>query len=687
MKYLIIVLLFLSCTNQGSRKTARSSTLSSTSFSVTGFHIRHFVDPETGNYSEKLTIPKNYDGRIFLAVDELENFQDRRLFVRLRFGHFRDQEKIIKTTVAEAPSLIPGQMQKVLAFNLSKRDFVNVSLDYDLFDYNQYNSSLKNVTDKNRDTGLYCRGLRGSDDPTGNCSAGDSQCLYSYAKIEDQGLFLSSSQSSSSPSLVQQMLNPEYGENYWEDLSVDPSTFGPNLTALNSGRRDFYLKRCLSDSDIQAYPENNLPFGGLNFSSFTFKGPYRFLNESSWEIKGTSNIYHPSKGIFRFRGFSQVGTSNVSFGYESFMFPLYSKRILSSGVEYIGHKTLNPLSDPDVLSSLDSDGKTFWMSGCNTRIDKDSSNHHIGSCNVSSVIEVFYYDEGKEVLLASSGWGESSKKVKLQLVRNGSLSDRYGSSGQSCSSDLNCGESSCCFNGSCWSRELVTQCSGGRPFGGKTPGERCDSDFDCASLCCKKEGSGSSSVCGGAESGNNFQCKKKTGESCISSQSCGRSIVKQKIAVWRPYGANRADGCDFKTYATLVYNDCSTGSYTCEDVAPLSAVSLGSFSLGANNDLDQIFQSEDFREDLRLALCEGDSCLGLDSDQVQRGNLLRQYRISGGADVRTELKAKLPICPQELIDVGEDESELNCNDVGAIARPHPSIWFEVPDQDQTCSRP
>jgi hypothetical protein len=176
--------------------------------------IRHLIEPNLssdltyqtgtgqasgGSYVRKLTLPKNFAGRLYVAGINIGSLNSTIVKVRFKFGVGREVVTI-PATVAQAPGITPQTEISVLVMDLRSEPFRNIRLPYDLYDYNDYTfkpdgsfeTGSKEYTQDNRDTGLYCRGLRLEDDPTfqgvGACDAADEKCLYAYAKVLDQGL-------------------------------------------------------------------------------------------------------------------------------------------------------------------------------------------------------------------------------------------------------------------------------------------------------------------------------------------------------------------------------------------------------------------------------------------------------------------------------------------------------------------
>ena len=276
--------------------------------------IRHLIEPNLstdpnytsgtgygggGSYLRKLTLPKNFQGRLYLAGINIGTLSDRLVKVRFKFGVGRDAITI-PAVVSSAPGITPQTNINVLVMDMRSEPFRNVRLTYDLFDYNEYSSTQTPVQD-NRDTGLYCRGLRVEDDPTfvgvGQCDGlqPDEECLYAYAKVMDQGLVKAVVNGSSTvlvpsvPTLPQ--VKSVTGNAYYQDSmaqhlkktladnTLGPFKFSEAAVPLNSTDAiplDF-LNPISSTIDWLARP--------INSSNYYYRGPYRLVNRAEWHFK------------------------------------------------------------------------------------------------------------------------------------------------------------------------------------------------------------------------------------------------------------------------------------------------------------------------------------------------------------------------------------------------------------------
>src|SRR5690606_30852708 len=124
--------------------------------------LRHIIDPETGNYRTKVTIPKNFGGYLFLSGLNVTSLSNRLIKVRFKFG--RELEPItVPAVVTRGEGITPATDIEVLALNMSSKPFENIRLIYDLYDYNDYYDGGSESLEPTQDPlngGLYCRGLK-----------------------------------------------------------------------------------------------------------------------------------------------------------------------------------------------------------------------------------------------------------------------------------------------------------------------------------------------------------------------------------------------------------------------------------------------------------------------------------------------------------------------------------------------
>ena len=556
--------------------------------------IRHLIEPNLssdpnyssgtgygggGSYVRKLTLPKNFQGKMYLAGINIASLSDRLVKVRFKFGVGRDSITI-PAVVSRAPGITPQTDIHVLVMDMRSEPFRNVRLTYDLFDYNEYDASQTPVQD-NRDTGLYCRGLRVEDDPTfvgvGQCDGlqPDEECLYAYAKVLDQGLVKETVSGSSTVLVPITPTHPQVksvtGSSYYQD----------NMTAN--------LKKPLSDSYMGpfkmselAVPANstdsiNLDFllsstpftldwaaKVINSATYHYRGPYRLVNKAEWHFKfsdpvGTKRLFKNSRP---YTGPAVAIPENNTVYYGSYLFPLATQMDLSAGVS---HLSSNTWTDVRSETTLAVPGKSLWMDGANARaISKNSDLEHIGSCNVSASIEIIARDDNNnEYVIALSD------EVKLQLVRpiqhyTDLGTDVLYSNFKTCSSNATCGGNECCFNNRCWDQTLVSQCYDNSSTQGNKPvGDSCLTDMDCSSLCCNR----TSGLCAPHNSllSPAVLCSKPIGDFCIAKEWCQKTpVVKCLVVKGPPDPATGGATCYQQCYTTLEHGDCKSG--TC--VAP-----------------------------------------------------------------------------------------------------------------------
>lgn len=552
-------------TNVGSPPPGFGS--STTTSTVTGVELRHLVDPQDGGYSTKVTIPKNFSGYLYLSGLNVSNLSDKFISVRFRFGQAMEPITI-PAVIARGPGIIPQTDIEVLILDLKDKPFERLRLLYDLYDYNNYgiNFANKNPVSSNRDRNLYCRGVDLNYDPTfvgtssnPTCSGTDSVCKYTYAKVMDKGLIQNSN----------------------SNIPLIPSNIQVALGATGVYTSDTAtqkLSKCLPNdgsmpTDIAGTITFNTAFA-FNSLTYTYKGPYRALNQSLWQISGsaiTAQSNTQSIGLFE----ATIGNNgNADNGIRSLMFPLYGKLPLRKSLEYRGAATPNGVKS--VLSGLSVDGTSDWMDGCNIRAANYDSftNEGIGSCNVTSTIQLVYTDSsGKEVVIED----ENSAKVKLQIVRPSTINaigqDVLYTALRTCSNSNSCGGDECCYNQRCWGRNLVSQCLEDSHNEGNFPvGETCTSDYQCSSLCCQA----TTGRCGVHDSTLNpaVLCQKSAGESCVAKEWCRKEPVVDCYVVSTGPNLQGKPTCALKCYNILRHGDCRNGtcippgSGTIEDFNP-----------------------------------------------------------------------------------------------------------------------
>lgn len=511
--------------------------------------IRHLIEPKIdddsdgGTYLKKLTIPKNYNGLLYVAGLNISSLVDDAVTVRFRFG-VENSPVDIDATVSTAPGLTPQTNVQVLVLDMSSKQFQNVRLLYDLYDYNTYDfngdgsDQYNEPVQKNRDKNLFCRGLSLADDPTfqGNVSSGCNQagavCKYAFAKVVDQGLVRN-------------------------DAGVlTPIT--PTEGNIQSGTAGYYqdtdaikLSRCLPNkNNLTIKYDDSLSFSvGLlsaviNGLTYEYKGPYRRVNDSLWQISLAAEV--GQYGLF-----GEIDGGNY---YESKLFPLAVKKSLPKDVEYLG------AAKPDDFKNLTfqaANGESQWMDGCNERATtRDFLGEHVGSCNVTSKIEIIRKrDNGTEDII-------STHEVKLQLVKdeviNSSGDNVILSSFQSCSSSSQCGSDSCCIGNRCWDKSVVSQCVEDQPaYGLLNTGSSCSSDYECASLCC----SPNSGTCAVHDTTQNppTYCSKGVGQRCIAKEWCAKVPVTQCHIIKTGFDNQGGNTCALRCYTFEQFGDCENG--------------------------------------------------------------------------------------------------------------------------------
>lgn len=505
---------------------------------TSGVELRHLVDPLDGTYSRKVTIPKNFNGYLYLSGLNVTSMADKLVNVRFNFGQAMEPITI-PATISRGPGIIPQTDIEVLILDMADKPFEKIRLLYDLYDYNNYGTNFSNMNpvSKNRDRNLFCRGVDLQYDPTfiattsiATCSGNKSVCKYTYAKVSDQGLLDGSS------------------------VPVVPSN-----TQVALGSTGVYSADTNAQKLSKCMPEDGtVPF---TIAGYTYAGPYRFLNTSLWQISSlamTATDNSLPVGLFE--------TSSAGIYLKSLLFPRYGRLPLRKNVEHIGRATsaATPVNGAKSLQSvLSSDGTTGWMDGCNIRVanyDRDT-NEGIGSCNVTSTVQVVYTNpaNGKEEVLAES------KDVKLQLVRDSALNsigqDVLYTAMRTCTNSNMCGGNECCYNSRCWSKDLVSQCVEDSNNEGNRPvGDVCTSDYQCTSLCCNA----STGRCAVHDNHQNppVYCSKSAGETCVAREWCRKEPVVNCYNVSTGTNAQGVATCALRCYNSLQFGDCKQGKCT-----------------------------------------------------------------------------------------------------------------------------
>ena len=514
--------------------------------------LSHLVDPYSGTYKKKVTIPKNYKGYLYIAGLNLSALSGKLVKVRLNFG-VDNQSVVMGATLARAPGITPKTDIQVLVLDLTKRPFQDMRLPYDLFDYNEYNSdtSLEPVTDP-LDGGLYCRGVKLADDPTfipqtdsDTCKDVDDKCLYTYAKILDSNFYNASSLTT---------------------MPVRPAVWA-NGTTLDSSQVN---GMCFADYSLANFISL---FSSYTPAGYTYEGPYRPSNKDNWLIKDNAVFAKQTvDGIDNYYGLFETGSfSDKTSWYRSLMFPRAGKLDLNSNVNYYGSSARFGVRGPQVMGTT---GSSMYVDGCNLRVlNYDSaSNEGMGSCNVTGNIEIFYMSGTTEVSIAKSN------SLKLQLSR-ASISNSEGkevlsSSFKSCESSTTCGSNECCYNNRCWSKDLVSQCVDDvSQTGNREIGTSCTSDYQCASLCCNS----STGACAPHTPNGSTPvlCSKSAGQSCVSTEFCAKEYVPVCKLYKNGYNADGTVKCTVRCPTVATYGTCINGGC----IAPKGQTDTSGFNL------------------------------------------------------------------------------------------------------------
>lgn len=568
--------------------------------------IRHLIEPNLstdpsystgtglssgGSYVRKLTLPKNYAGRLYVAGINIGTLASRITKVRFKFGVNREPVTV-PATVAYAPGITPATNISVLVIDLRSQPFRSIRLPYDLFDYNDYTTDpvtgllTEDPTQDNRNTGLYCRGLRVEDDPTfqgvGACDGVQSgtgqpneECLYAYAKVLDQGLIQQSGS-------VKLPLSPSFPQvksvtgNYYYQDSMSQKLLKPlpELIPLSGTNMAGTLR--FSDAATPVGSSNSVPLSFNIYDPMTilgqtyyYRGPYRLVNSADWQFRfsnldgkkrlfkeGSWVYYDPSIGG-PLPDDNQSSPLQYKLYYSSYMFPLATKLDIGANLAHLASDEREGVRTEQSLAVA---GKTLWMDGANARAQSRNNDlEHVGSCNVSATIEIIAKDDNNVDYLVST-----ANDVKLQLVRPTQYATDSGNevlytNYKRCTSNETCGGSECCFNNRCWDQSLVSQCMDTNSNqGNRIIGESCVSDLECSSLCCNR----TSGQCAPHNTIANpaVLCSKPIGDFCIAKEWCAKStVVKCYVVKTGTDGAGNTT-CRQQCYNTQEYGDCKAGT-------------------------------------------------------------------------------------------------------------------------------
>ena len=541
--------------------------------------LRHVIDPFTGSYQTKVTIPKNFTGTLYLAGLNISSLNERLVHVRFRFG-IGMESIILPATIARGSGITPQTDVEVVVLHMLDQPFKNLRIPYQLFDYNDYDENDDGVEEGDPtidplDGGLYCRGVRLSYDPTfvattayPYCNYDGAVCKYAYASIADSGLYYESVSGSGTFDVAKIPSQPQ--------IDLYGGGYGQPGTAFQSEA----LKRCLPDNnDLSNFsgvfadyavdgggnPIATLSWGDVFYvgsTRYSYKGPFYPKNQSDWDISGNA-LFSSASGAGLFQERFEVGTTNPAKGYKSFLFPRAGTMSLSKDIQYFGSPDGSNLPfDSRVLMSLDSNGTSNYMDGCNMRVTSihPYTGEGLGSCNVTGIVDLVELDpitsDIKEII-------SSSIKVKIQLIRENE-SSYIGSDEvlytalKTCENSRSCGSEECCFNNRCWSKELVSQCPEDAGVEGNLGvGAACTSDFQCSSLCCNQ----SLGVCAVHINSDTetVLCSKSPGQQCVAKEYCRQEYVSV-CKIYKTYvDTQGVQHCARQCYPTAMFGDCVNG--------------------------------------------------------------------------------------------------------------------------------
>lgn len=546
--------------------------------------IRHLIEPKVddsdvgGEYTRKLTIPKNYDGLLYVAGINVSTLTEKNVKVRFKFG--MDSSPItIPATIDTAPGLTPQTGVEVLVMDLRSQPFSRVRLLYDLFDYNEYDFGasdpdpgvLTEPVSFNRNDKLFCRGLKLENDPTftgqiaNGCSQTTDVCKFSYVKVVDKGLvqddWLSPILPTSQNIATRTILASDSNEtNLTRCLPDNPSS---NSHTIGTTTFPFSSQYNSADGEWEIVPGSieGLYDGSTLLGDFYYQGPYQATNLSYWQVKDGALLgeYGVFKRFLTLNVDSVIDVWELQYGAQSLLFPLQIKREnLPANVQYMGSEI--PGGEKEV-KTMDSNGESLWMDGCNERVStaqSDYNGEHVGACNVTATVEIIAIDDdGTERII------DATDEVKLQLVKPATLDTNgdnvLSSSFRSCDSSSQCGSDSCCINKRCWSKSIVSQCVEDLPtYGNGVPGTSCQSDTECSSLCCNQ----TTGQCAVHDTLSDPQvlCSKPSGQACIAKEWCMKHPVTRCFIVNTGTDAQGQKTCALRCYTYEEFGDCKSSA-------------------------------------------------------------------------------------------------------------------------------
>ena len=521
--------------------------------------LRHIVDPYDGNYKAKVTIPKNFSGVLLIAGLSIAQLRKgESIFVRFKFG--RNLTSFVSPAWV-GPAAIPGLTSTttidVLHVNLSQAPFSGLRLtNYHLYDYNQYAQEEEPVIDPFDDQ-LYCRALSLDHDPTfaqsfatSQCTERGERCLYAYAQVFDQGLYVEGN-----PPLPSELQFALGATGVYQDESPLARS-----------------KKCLADNGDDthtfgmtlAIPPGNTP-GPVMFTTtegvdYRYHGPYEARSMNSWQITSDAVVGADGEGKFwgLFEQLAHVGDGQS--GFYSLKFPRAGRLSVRAGIQYIGQDTTPTVTSHPTRGFAQGSqdlGQSQLMDGCNLRVAYfDSlSQEGIDACDVTALIELVKWDSETRQYLVLEGISET--RLKVQLLRSSEkapldASKLVSSKFRTCNSNSGCGGEECCYNNRCWSRDIVTQCLADDPSAQLDIGESCRNDMECQSLCC----SGVTGTCQGHDGESNL-CSKSLGATCIADEFCGK-VQRTQVRIIKT-GINPSTGqmtCERRPFNMAVFANC-----------------------------------------------------------------------------------------------------------------------------------
>ena len=491
--------------------------------------LNGIVDPTDGSYKTKISLPKNFDGRLYFSGLNLFTLKDKIIYVRFRFGT-ELSSVTMQGLVAKGSGITPDTQVDNLILDFNQQDFRTIRVHYDLYDYKDYSES-NSVVGNSKDQNLYCRGLKTEDDPTfvptlakPKCNYAQARCLYSYASVIDSGLYDSSNLTTLRKYPLYDVEKNGYDQNSLEVVKNRCLPDSADLVDLQTALGP--LGKVLVNNSLSSVIR-------LDGKDYSWRGPFRTSALGQWQISGSAVF--GKYGIFQK---SIDSSTNPELGFQANLYPRAQTLTLQNQIEYIGSALPFARKERKIMQMS---GESLHMDGCSIRVISPSVN----KCNVTADIEVFYLDGNeKEISVVKN------KTLKIQLLEE----QNVFTTNRSCQIDGNCGTGECCFNNQCFEKSLVggSCLSDLNNEGNRLMGDSCQSDLECSSLCCNSQ-----KICAphSYTQDQKVLCSKSAGESCIAREFCQEyqivTCYKVKTGVF-----DGRQTCAIRCYYKPTFGDC-----------------------------------------------------------------------------------------------------------------------------------